>query len=369
MAGLADRARQEGISTVVVDAVLGNVRQSERVLELDRSQPEFASTFAGYYPARVSDQRVKKGRALLRQHEQLLVSIQADTGVPPHYVLAFWGLETNYGSYLGDHNVPDALATLACDSRRGSYFSGELMQALRLIERGDVAAKDMRGSWAGAMGNVQFMPTNYVKHAVDADGDGRRDLWGSTADALASAGRFLKSLGWKPGLRWGREVFLPEDFDLSLIGQKQPLRFWAARDVRNAAGAVLPALDETARILLPSGHRGPAFIAYDNFDVIMGWNRSEHYALTVGRLADRIAGGGRLARAIPQGPKRFSLDAVRLMQEQLTSLGYDLGEPDGRFGPATRKALAQFQADTALRADGYPSSETQEALSRRAGQG
>ncbi len=348
---------------MVVESVLGNVRESERVLELDRSQPEFTSTFAGYYPLRVNDQRVRRGRELLQQHEQLLITIQRNTGVPPHYLLAFWGLETNFGGYLGDHSVPDALATLACDSRRSDYFTGELMNALRVIERGDVAAADMTGSWAGAMGNMQFMPSNYLKHAVDADGDGKRDLWGSTADALASAGHFLKALGWQAGLRWGREVRLPQNFDLALLGERKSIAFWAERGVRNTAGDLLPSLEEEeATLLMPAGHAGPAFITYANFDVIMGWNRSEFYAITVGRLADRISGGGRLARAIPEGPKRWPLEEIAELQSQLDALGYDPGKADGRFGPATRAALARFQGDAGLPQDGYPDEATRKAL-------
>ncbi len=342
--------------------MLGNVRQNEDVLENDRAQPEFTRTFAGYYPTRVNDRRVSRGRELLDQHEQLLISIQHDTGVPPHYVLAFWGLETNYGGYLGNYSVPDSLATLACDSRRSDYFSGELMNALRIIERGDVAAADMKGSWAGAMGNVQFMPSAYLKHAVDADGDGKRDLWGSTTDALASAGRFLEALGWQRGLRWGREVSLPEDFDFSRVGESQPLHVWTEMGVTSTAGAALPPLENEAKILLPAGHDGPAFITYHNFNVIMGWNRSEYYALTVGRLADRIAGAGRLARAIPDGPKKWPLATVRRLQEVLAERGFAPGSADGFFGPATRKALAAFQASLGQVADGYPHPATLDAL-------
>ena len=335
--------------------MLDEVALSERVLELDRRQPEFTQTFADYFNRRVSAARVEKGREMLTEHRDLLEAIRDETGVPPQYLVAFWGLETNFGSYLGKMDIPSSLATLACDRRRSQYFTGELISALRIIDNGDVASAEMNGSWAGAMGHVQFMPSAYLKHAVDYDGDGRRDLFASTEDALASAGNFLKALGWEPGLRWGREVQLPEGFDYGLTrgATKRPLGEWRQLGVTDAFGHPLATVPVDAALRLPAGHRGPAFLTYANFDVIMGWNRSVYYALSVGHLADRIAGAGRLQTQPPEDDLRFSSDDLMALQTQLKHLGYDPGEPDGRLGPATRGAVSLFQSDNGLIPDGH----------------
>ncbi len=348
-------AIEAGISAETTERVLGQVELSERVLELDRRQPEFTQTFADYFNRRVTSARVETGREMLATHRDLLETIRDHTGVPPQYLVSFWGLETNFGSYLGKMAIPSSLATLACDRRRSRYFTGELISALRIIDGGDVAADDMNGSWAGAMGHVQFMPSAYLKYAVDYDGDGRRDLFASTEDALASAGNFLKALGWEAGLRWGREVQLPEAFDYGLTrgAVKRPLGDWRKLGVTDAFGHPLATVPVDAALRLPAGHRGPAFLTYENFDVIMGWNRSVYYALAVGHLADRIAGAGRLQTSPPEDDLRFSNDDLMALQKQLKHLGYDPGEPDGRLGPATRGAVSLFQADNGLIPDGH----------------
>jgi len=348
-------ARSADISPAVIDQVLDQVEQSERVLELDRRQPEFTQTFADYFNRRVTDARVSRGRELLKDNRELLESIRTQTGVPPQYLVAFWGLETNFGGYLGKMAIPDSLATLACDERRSRYFTQELISALRIVDSGDIAVEDMNGSWAGAMGHVQFMPSAYLRYAVDHDGDGRRDLFNSTEDALASAGNFLQSLGWQPGLRWGREVRLPDSFDYALAGAALPraLPEWRALGVTDVFGRPLPAVPVDAALRLPAGHRGPAFLTYENFDVIMGWNRSVFYAIAVGHLADRIAGAGRLQRPPPEDDVRFSFAELQTIQTRLKELGYDPGEPDGRLGPATRAAVSRFQSDNGLIADGH----------------
>lgn len=353
------------VSPEVVNRVLDEVRLSERVLELDRKQPEFTQTFADYFNRRVTAERVARGRQALADNQVLLDQIHRQTGVPPQYLVSFWGLETNFGSYLGNMAIADSLATLACDDRRSRYFTGELIAALHIIDTGDIAASDMQGSWAGAMGHVQFMPSAYLRYAVDFDGDGRRDLFNSTADALASAGHFLKSLGWESGLRWGREVHLPADFDYGLIGSTEalPLSVWRDAGVTDALGRPLPVAPVTAVLRLPAGHRGPAFLTYDNFNVIMGWNRSVYYALAVGHLADRIAGAGRLRQPPPEDDLRFSTEELLGIQMRLTALGYDPGEPDGRLGPATRAAVSRFQADQGMISDGHLDGEVVRRLS------
>ncbi len=361
---LTEEARAAGISESVIEQVLGDIEPVERVIELDRQQPEFTQTFAGYYGRRVTQERVARGRAMLAEHRGLLNDIQRETGVPPHYLVAFWGLETNFGSYFGNIPVPASLTTLACDERRGRFFASELMAALRIVDAGDIPPDDMVGSWAGAMGHVQFMPSVFLRYAVDADGDGRRDLWGSVPDAMASAANFLRGIGWEPGLRWGREVRLPEDFDYALAGrdQRRPLSEWVALGITDAFGRALPPLDLRAALLVPSGHDGPAFLVYDNFDVIMRWNRSEFYALSVGRLADEIAGASPLRRPPPADTLRIARDDVRRLQRDLASLGFDVGEPDGIFGPASRSALSRFQQAHGMVADGHLDGEALEAV-------
>lgn len=356
---IAGQARDQGISDSVIEDVLRNAEHRDRVIELDRQQPEFTTTFADYINRRVTPERVNHGRTMLAEHGDLLERIGDEYGVPPHYLVAFWGLETNYGSFFGRMSVVESLATLACDRRRSGYFTRELLAALEILDEGAIPPERMEGSWAGAMGHVQFMPSVFLRYAEDYDGDGRRDLWGSLPDALASAANYLSSIGWETGLRWGREVFLPEDFDFNLAGRDRarPLSDWAAMGVRRAADdSALPPLNISAAIVLPAGHEGPAFIVYDNFDVIMKWNRSEYYALAVGRLADRIAGGGSLRQPPPDGP-RMSREQIRALQQYLTEDGYETGPVDGVFGSQTRRALQAFQRENNLIADGYPSEQ------------
>ncbi|MBA2484227.1 MAG: lytic murein transglycosylase, partial [Nitrosomonas sp.] len=225
-----EKARFNGISEATIEQVLSNAKFIPRVIELDRRQPEFTQIFADYLNARVSEPRIRRGKVLLAKYRHLLDRIQQETGVSAQYLVAFWGLETNYGSYLGSMSVPNTLATLACDQRRTSFFTGELLNALRIIDAGDISAEHMVGSWAGAMGHMQFMPTTYLRYARDGDGDGRRDLWDSIPDALISAGFFLQQLGWNPGQNWGQEVKLPSSFDYSLAGRNLSLSLaeWAA---------------------------------------------------------------------------------------------------------------------------------------------
>lgn len=258
----------------------------------------------------------------------------------------------------------DVLATLACDPRRSEMFTEQLMTALELVERDALEPETMRGSWAGAMGHTQFMPSTWRDHAIDGDGDGRIDLWGSEADALASAANYLNGLGWRSGERWGREVRLPAGFDYALSGLdgRRPLLEWVRLGVLQADGRPLQIADMEAALLVPMGHRGPAFLVYENFEVIMRWNRSQAYALSVGHLADRIVGAGDLVQPWPEIDRAPSADRMQALQQRLQALGYEPGEPDGVLGPATRAALREFQAERGLVADGYPDETAFEAL-------
>ena len=357
VSSLQQKALAQGISEPVVKNVLGHVSYRERVIAADRHQPEFTETFAHYLDQRVTTLRVIQGRALFAQHKPLLERLTRKYGVPPQYLLAFWGMETGYGHFFGKVPILDSLATLACDPRRSDYFTGQLMDALKIVDRGDVKPGEMQGSWAGAMGNFQFMPSVFLQYAVDGDGDGRRDLWNSLPDAMASAANFLQGLGWQRGLRWGREVRLPDGFPYFKAGlnQQRSLQDWEKLGVRENDGSPLPDLDIQASLLVPSGHRGPAFLVYQNFNVIMRWNQSEFYALSVGILADRIAGAAPLRTPPPEDEPRLTRDLVKKLQLTLKQKGYDSGEADGIMGPTTRDAIRAFQHRQGMVADGYPS--------------
>ncbi|WP_372956263.1 lytic murein transglycosylase [Marinobacter sp.] len=360
---IEQQAVAEGVSSATASKVLADVEFLPRVIELDRRQPEFTTTFADYLGRRVNETRIEKGREMLKEHRDLLDRVSDRTGVPPAYLVAFWGLETNYGSYFGKMPVPSALATLACDQRRGKYFSGELVSALKILDEGAIEPERMEGSWAGAMGHVQFMPSVFLQHATDADGDGRRDLWGSVPDAMMSAGRFLESMGWDPDYRWGREVLLPENFDYSLAGQgRRTLGQWNELGVTDVYGQPLADEPIDAKLVVPAGHRGPAFLAYDNFRVIMGWNRSEFYAIAVGHLADRIAGAGGLKNPPPDDAPTLSRDDVLKLQAALNERGFEAGNPDGIIGPDTRSAIRRYQSSAGLIADGFPGPELLDSL-------
>ena len=349
------QAKSEGISDKTIQQVLGNAKYSQRVIELDQRQPEFTQTFTNYFNARINEERVQRGRELLVRHRTLLNTIQQESGIPAQYLVSFWGLETNYGSYFGDWLVTDSLATLACNPRRSNFFTQELLNALRIADAGDISPERMIGSWAGAMGHMQFMPSTFLQYAKDIDGDGRRDLWGSVADALGSAANFLRDLGWTPGLNWGYEVRLPLNFDYSLARKDHMLSMieWAKLGVTAATDTELEPSTQPAALLVPGGHLGPAFLVTKNFYIIMRWNRSEFYALSVGHLADRIAGASTLQRAPPADTLKITREQVRQLQLDLLALGIDAGEADGVMGSTTRHAISRFQQKTQRIADGH----------------
>jgi membrane-bound lytic murein transglycosylase B len=369
MAGLQDKARAEHLPAWIVDEVMVKLEPQPRVIELDRAQPEFTQTFADYLNRRITPERIEQGRHLQREYARFLAEMTAHYGVPGRYLLAFWGQETNFGGYLGTMPTLDSLATLACDERRSGYFADEFITALSLLDREGLSPQEMRGSWAGAVGQTQFMPSAYRKYAVDGDHDGHINLWKSERDALASAANYVTNLGWHSGERWGREVLLPAKFPYveSGLDNRRPIRYWAGLGVKLTDKTQLPDTDMAGSILLPAGHAGPAFLVYHNFDVIMKWNRSEYYALTIGLFADRLAGAGELARPPSISETALSRDTVMRMQDRLNHLGFTVGEADGIIGSATRAALRAFQKSAGIIADGYPDSATLGALAVGAG--
>lgn len=360
---LQEQAKLAGISAEIIDDALANVRYLDNVIGYDRAQPEFVQTFPEYFSTRVTSGRINKGRELYEKHSDFLKELTRRYGVPGAYLVSFWGLETNFGSYKGKMPIIDSLTTLACDPRRSTFFSAELMQALRLMEKEQLKEASMLGSWAGAMGHTQFMPSAYLSYAIDGDQDGKVDLWNSEKDALASAANFLQQLGWKSGFKWGREVTLSDNFDYTLAGKdrSQTLAFWVEHGVQKTDGSALDKAAIRASLIIPAGHNGPAFLLYKNFDVILGWNNSEFYGIAVGHLADRIGGKGPLSKALPDLPK-YSLADIKLLQDSLNQLGFNVGEADGILGPATRVGVRDFQASENMIADGFPDQQVIDAV-------
>ncbi|MCP3850386.1 MAG: lytic murein transglycosylase [Gammaproteobacteria bacterium] len=361
---LQEQAKTAGLSQTSINDIIPNLKHIPKVIEYDQSQAEFTQTFESYLNKRVSQTRIKKGKQLLRKHKVFLESLYKQYGVPGRYLVAFWGLETNFGSYLGKMSTLNSLATLACDKRRSDFFTAELLQAITLIERESLNPKKMKGSWAGAMGHTQFMPSTYLKYAVDGDGDGRINLWLSEKDALASGAHYLQQMGWKSGERWGREVHLPTDFAYGNTGLKdwKMLKEWRLQGVTNVNGVAIPALELKSAIVVPSGHSGPTFAVYQNFRIIMRWNQSKSYALAVGLLADRISGAGPLSRSA-KNQKALSRKMVFALQKNLNKAGFDAGKPDGIIGLMTKGAIQKFQMSVGFIADGYPDQLTISKLS------
>ena len=365
--GIKTEATRQGVPASVADKAFQGLTPDQKVIDLDGRQPEFSLTYGKYVGGTVTADRIVKGQQRMVQHRTLLDALQAEYGVPPQYIMAFWGVETNYGTFMGDFRVVRSVATLACMTKRTVFFSNETVQALRILNMNHMTSEQMRGSWAGAMGNMQFMPSTFTKWAVDRDGNGRIDIWNSLPDAFASAANFLRGIGFKPGLPSSEEVFLPKGFPLDQADStvEKPVRAWAAMGVKRAGGGALPASDEPASILLPAGFRGPAFILYPNFKAVMNWNRSTLYALSVGILARQIAGGPGVQQAAPDDDQPISRDTVIDIQNRLARLGLYKDDTDGLLGPKTRSALRLFQQQQALPADGHPSGETVRRLQSR----
>lgn len=362
LAELRAEARERGISEQTL-AALDDIEPLERVIELDNSQPEFVQTFTRYIDLRVTPGQVSRGRALLDEHADLLREVQRQYGVQPHYLVAFWAIESNYGRATGGFQVLDALATLAYDPRRSDFFRRELLTALQILDDGHIAPAAMSGSWAGAMGQLQFLPSVFYQYGVDGDGDGHIDIWNSLPDIFYSAANFLSQSGWRGDERWGREVLLPDDFDFQLAGTgtSKSLQEWADMGLQRVDGGPLPVADMEASVILPAGASGPAFLAYSNYRATLRYNPSTFYALTVGHLADRYTGGTTIQR-MPENEQALSVADVRELQELLNSMGYESGEPDGRVGRQTRAAIRAYQQDHDLPMDAYASGQLLESV-------
>ncbi|MFV9683399.1 lytic murein transglycosylase [Pseudomonas sp. NY15367] len=363
---LRSEAIAAGIDAALFDRVFAGVTPDPAVLKADNSQPEFTRPVWEYLDGAVSSSRIGRGRVLLAQHSLVLQRIEQQYGVEAPILVAIWGLESNFGNNIGSHSVIRSLATLAYDGRRQGFWRVQLLAALQILQNGDITSDRMIGSWAGAMGQTQFMPTTYNQHAVDFDGDGKRDLWGSSTDALASAAHYLQASGWQRGQPWGFEVSLPSGFDYSLADpeQRRSLAEWAELGVRPLAptGA---AANARASLQLPAGHRGPAFLLLDNFRSILKYNNSTSYALAIGLLADNLLRPSEVKGQWPRGERQLGRSERVELQELLTNAGFDPGPADGIIGANTRKAIRALQLQLNWPADGYPTTELLQQLRTR----
>jgi membrane-bound lytic murein transglycosylase B len=364
--GVHQQGLKQGIAESTLRATLDKAEFLPEVIAKDQYQPEFTRPVWQYLDSAVSPARVKRGQEVLSKYQKEAKSAADHYGVPGSIIVAIWGIESNYGSNFGTFQTVDALATLGFQGRRQAWARGQLLDALRIIDRGDIAADRMIGSWAGAMGNTQFLPSSFLKYAVDADGDGRRDIWGSVPDVLASTANFLSQEGWQTGQTWGQEVMLPTGFNYALAdSSKTRLESaqWEAMGVRAAApGTKLDTSIGAAALLLPAGAKGPAFLVGQNFRTILRYNNSTSYALAVGLLSRAIDGFPGLVSSWPRDTVTLGKDAVRQMQTLLNGQGLDAGEADGLMGPATAQAVRQWQQKVGLPADGFPTMQLLERL-------
>ena len=363
--GFRRRALAQGIRPQVFDAAFRSVRYETGVIEKDRNQSEFTKQIWEYLDSAVSATRVRNGKAALRDNRKLLREIEARYGVEAEVVVAVWGLESAYGTFRGDTPVISALATLAFDGRRGRFFESQLIAALKILQSGDVPPSKMTGSWAGAMGHTQFIPTSYLSYAQDFRGDGRRDIWSDDpTDALASTAAYLARFGWRKGQPWGIEVRVPRGFDYAQSGEriKKPVSAWMAAGVRDADGGRI-ANHGRASILLPAGAQGAAFMIFDNFHVIERYNTADAYVIGVGHLADRIAGGPAIRAKWPVDDRNLRFSEKQEMQRRLTRAGFDTQGVDGIIGPRTIQAIRDFQRSVGMIPDGYASYEILRRLS------
>ncbi|WP_432657832.1 lytic murein transglycosylase [Pseudooceanicola sp. 200-1SW] len=353
--GFRGRAMAQGITGATFDRAFRNAQFMPDVIAKDRNQSEFTKSIRDYMDGAVSDSRVRNGRREFSRQSRLFSGIESAYGVPGQYIAAIWGLETAYGSYRGKTPLISSMATLAYDGRRGSFYEAQLIALLKVVQHGDSQPENMLGSWAGASGHTQFMPTSYLSYAVDYTGDGRRDIWAEDpSDSLASSANYLAKHGWRRGQPWGVEVTLPANFNYAQANGPERLpSAWARLGVQPARGQLRDY--GNARLLLLAGARGPAFLVFHNFDVIKRYNNADTYALAVGILGDRIAGAGDITRPWPQGERLLKRAERTELQRLLTRRGYDTGGVDGILGSRSIAAIRAYQRSIGATPDGHPS--------------
>ncbi len=366
VAGFLPRAEAKGIAPETLGRAFRGAGYLPDVVERDRNQTEFTRTLEDYLAIAASDERIATGKAMLRRHDRVLKEIEAQYRVEPQVVTAIWGLESRYGARRGDVPVISALSTLAYDGRRGAFFESQLVAALKILQNGDVTPARMQGSWAGAMGHTQFIPTSYLAYAVDFRGDGRRDIWSEDpTDALASTAAYLSRAGWKPGQPWGIEVRLPDGFDTALTGRatSRSASFWRAAGVRDMQGRQVPD-HGAASVIIPSGPSGPAFMTFRNFKAIARYNNAESYVIGIGHLSDRLIGGPPIRGIFPPDAQGMTLADRKEMQRLLTAEGFDTKGADGVIGANTTAAISAYQRARGLPVTGAASAELLSRLRR-----
>ena len=366
VAELWPEARRNGISANLYQVAFAGVTPDPRIFERQSSQAEYATPIWSYIDKRVSADRISRGQSMMQTHAQAMQAVERRYGVDKHVVAAIWGMETNYGSFTGEMSVIRSLATMAFAGGRKGYGRKQLLGALDILQSGDVSPGQFKGSWAGAMGHTQFIPLTYNAYAVDMTGDGKRDIWNSVPDALGSTANYLKKRGWKNHMPWGWEVRLPRNFNYRMTGESaaRSVTHWRTIGVQPARSDDFGADNVRARLLLPVGRHGPAFLVTQNFDAILAYNKSNSYALAVAHLADRLAGAGPFVASWPTDLQILSHSDNQELQKLLSARGYDTGGTSGTIGPRTRQAISSYQYRIGVTPDGYADARLLERLRR-----
>jgi len=350
-------ARSAGVTRATFDHAFQGFTPDPEVIEAANYQPEYVKPIGEYIDRVVSDKRIETGKQKLVEYQALLDSLETRYGVDRYILLAIWGVESNYGVQPGDKNVIRSLGTLICSGTKAKFAKPQLVSALKILQHGDISFEAMNGSWAGAMGHTQFIPTTYSAYAVDQDGDGKRDIWGNVPDALASTASYLKVSNWHRGETWGYEVTLPKGFDPKRVSENtlRPLGDWQKLGIVRANGEPYARLSDKASLFAPEGTKGPSFLLLNNFRSILHYNVAKSYALAVGHLSDRLKGYGPFVHPWPTDETHLSFDQRKEIQQLLIACGLMTGEPDGVIGPATLEALKTYQRSKGLGVDGFPS--------------
>lgn len=354
--GFWPAAKAAGVSRATFERATASIKFDPEVIELATYQPEYKKPIGEYVDRAVTPQRMEKGKQRLVEYKALLDQLEAKYGVDRHIIVAIWGVESNYGDKPGHKNVIQSLATLACSGTKAKFARSQMVSALKILERGDVSHENMNGSWAGAMGHTQFIPTTYSAYAVDWDGDGRRDIWGTIPDALGSTASYLRVSNWVPGQTWGYEVKLPAGLNPARISEStsKSVAQWQALGITRVNGQPFPRPSDKAQLFAPEGTNGPAFLTLNNFRSILRYNQAKSYALAVGHLADRLAGYGPFVQPWPTGERRLSMEQRMELQKYLIAHGHLQGEVDGIIGSGTLDGIRAYQRTKGLPVDGYP---------------